>query len=239
MTIFAALLVLLSLADSIGDGPPPAGWCDAGVEQEGVYIQRLPEVHVHVCAIGAGSQDFPVQGEAGPQGPQGPQGVQGAQGPQGNDGAQGSQGPQGIQGVQGPAGPGGVSFAESTLCAGTATQVCNTFTNKNASYVEVANSASRTNLDLSVFTEFRVISLLSVAAVAADLQIHCDADAAFGSQALLYQLDNPGATLFVGAWTAIPANECDTAGGVYLRVGMTNGNTTEDPAVRTIRLQVR
>jgi hypothetical protein len=134
--------------------------------------------------------------------------------------------------------PPGVAFSELTLCGGTATQACNTWTNKSATYVEVTANAARTNLDLSVFSEFRVLTQWSVAAVAADFQIHCDTDANFGSQALLYQLDNPtGAG--VGAWTAIPANECDTAGGVYLRAGMTNGNTTEDPAVRTIRLQVR
>jgi len=210
----AALLVLLSLASSIGDGPPAAGWCDPGVEQEGIYIQRLPEVHVYVCVVGEGAVEIPQTG------PQGPQGI------------------QGVQGVQGPA---GFAFSEIMLCSGTATaaQVCSTWTNKSASYVEVGLSASRTNLDLSVFTEFRVITLWSAAAVAADFQIHCDVDAAFGSQALLYQLDNPGAVMVVGNWTAVPANECDTSGGIFIRAGMTNGNTTEDPAVRFIRLQVR
>lgn len=138
-------------------------------------------------------------------------------------------------------GGGGVAFREFSLCApgNTAAGVCHTFTNKSAAFVEVANNASRDHLDLSGFTDFRLLVQMSVAAVAADIVIECDTDGAFGTPTTLGTLDNPTTTFTVGAWTTIPAGECKTTGGQYLRAGMANGNGTEDPAVRVIRLQVK
>ena len=140
-----------------------------------------------------------------------------------------------------PAGGSGTQFREFYLCApgNTAAGICHTFTNKTAAFVEVANNASRDHLDLSGFTDFRILVQLSVAAVAADIEIQCDADSAFGSPAVLGQITNPTTTFTVGAWTTIPAGECATVDGQYLRAGMINGNGTEDPAVRFIRLQVK
>lgn len=136
---------------------------------------------------------------------------------------------------------GGVVFREFSLCApgNTAAGVCHTFTNLGASFVEVGNSASRDHLDLSSFTDFRILANVSVAASTGDIVIQCDADAALGSPTTLGTLDNPTTGFPVGTWTAIPAGECKTTGGQYMRAGMANGNTTEDPAVRFIRLQVR
>lgn len=176
-----------------------------------------------------GSTDTGGTGPQGPQGPagndgaQGPQGVpgtngtngtNGAQGPPGNDGATGAQGTQGIQGVQGPAGvqgPTGLPFRQFTIGASGAA-VC-TWTNLVATYVECPSQISRTNLDLSGFTDFRVLTNFSAAAVAGDMQIHCADTTAFSPQTLLYQLDNPAANaLVVGTWTVLPAG-CKTVGG--------------------------
>jgi len=134
-------------------------------------------------------------------------------------------------------GGGGVAFREFKICG--VVNACITWTNLVATYVEGANQASRTNIDLSRFTDFRVLTNFSVAAVTGDLQIHCADTTAFSPQTLLYQLDNPAANaLVVGAWTTLPAG-CKTAGGVFIRAGMINGNTTEDPAARRIQIQVR
>lgn len=134
-----------------------------------------------------------------------------------------------------------VAFREFYLCSpgNSAAGMCHTFTNLGASFVEVSNRNSQDHLDLANFTDFRILANLSVAAVAGDIRMDCDADSAFGSPATLGTLDNPTATFNVGAWTAIPAGECKTSGGQYMRAGMVNGNGTEDPAVRFIRLQVR
>lgn len=140
-----------------------------------------------------------------------------------------------------PSAGGGIAFREFYLCppGNTAAGLCHTFTNLGASFVEVNNSVSRDHLDLEDFTDFRIIAVLSAAAVAGDIAIQCDTDSAFGSTTSLGTLDNPTNALVVGSWTAIPAGECKTAGGQYVRAGMLNGNGTEDPAVRFIRLQVR
>jgi hypothetical protein len=79
----------------------------------------------------------------------------------------------------------------------------------------------------------------SVLATAGDVQIHCGDTTAFSPQTLLVQSDNPAANaLILGSWITIPAG-CKTAGGVYVRVGMLNGNGTEDPAFRVLKIQVR
>lgn len=135
----------------------------------------------------------------------------------------------------------GLVETEYQLCAAgaSAAGLCHTFTNLPATFVEVGNSASQNNIDFAKYTQFRIVSLNSVAAVTGDIEIQCDADVAFGSAAVLGQQTNPTTTLTAGAWTAIPAGECLTVGGVFVRAGMINGNTTEDPAVRFIRLQLR
>ena len=115
------------------------------------------------------------------------------------------------------------------------------WTNKNASYVECANQASRNNIDLSGFTDARLLVNFNVATITADAQIHCSDDNTFGTETLLLQFDGPHAvnTLAVGAWVAIPAN-CKTAGGVYIRLGLIDGSgAAEDPALRKVTLQVR
>lgn len=163
--------------------------------------------------------------------------------PQGSGGAQGdclkmSNG----SAVPGACASGGApAFREFLICApgNSAAGLCHTFTNLGASFTEVSNSASRNHVDLSGFTDFRIIAQNSVAATTGDIVIQCDADAAFGSVTNLGSIDNPGTSLNLGAWTAIPAGECKTTGGQYIRAGMANGNGTEDPAIRWIRLQVR
>jgi hypothetical protein len=205
-------------------------------------------------------------GAQGPQGIQGPPGNDGAQGPQGtpgstatvtlgtvNTGAPGSSViisnsgtstaavlnftiPRGDTGASGSGG--GVAFREFTIFAASAA-AC-TWTNLVATYVECPSQVSRDHLDLSGFTDARLVFNSSAVAVTGDIQIHCADAATFSSQTLLLQQDNPTTanTLTLGAWTPIPAG-CKTAGGVYVRIGMVNGNTTEDPALRVARLQVR
>jgi hypothetical protein len=202
----------------------------------GTVIQWLASL---IGAQGATGNNGPpgADGAAGAQGIQGIPGNTGSQGLPGNDGTPGAQGIQGIQGIQGPQGPTGLPFREFTICG--VVNACITWTNLVATYVEGANQASRTNIDLSGFTDFRVLTNFSAAAVAGDLQIHCADTTAFSPQTLLYQLDNPAANaLVVGAWTTLPAG-CKTSGGVFVRAGMLNGNTTEDPAARRIQVQVR
>lgn len=137
---------------------------------------------------------------------------------------------------------GGVAFREFYLCppGNTVAGICHTFTNLGAAFSVVANNASEDHLDLSGFTDFRILARLSTAAVAGDIRIDCDTDAAFGSPTTLGTLDNPTVSLNISTWAAIPitGDNCKTA-GIYFRAGMVNGNTTEDPAVRFIRLQVR
>ena len=127
-----------------------------------------------------------------------------------------------------------IAFREFFLLPGAIT-----FTNLGAAYVEAANQSSRSNTDLSGFTDFRILANFTAAAVSGDAQIHCADLSNFVGQTLLHQFDNPtNNTLLLGAWTAIPAG-CKTSGGVYLRVGMLNGNGTEDPAFRWLKIQVR
>ena len=129
----------------------------------------------------------------------------------------------------------GVQFREFVLCAGS----CVTFTNLGAGPTEMGSQASRSHIDLSNFTDARVITNLSAAASTGDFQIECADATSFASITDLLQWDNPAAnTLIEGAWTTIPAG-CKTSGGVYVRVVGINGNGTEDPAYRFIKLQVR
>lgn len=135
----------------------------------------------------------------------------------------------------------GVQFREFYICApgNTALAVCQLYTNKTAAFVEVTNNASRSHLDLSGFTDFRILVQMAVAAVAADVEIQCDTSSTFASPTVLGQITNPTTTFTVGAWTTIPAGECKTTDGQYMRAGMINGNGVEDPSVRLIRLQVK
>ena len=134
-----------------------------------------------------------------------------------------------------PGGGSGIAFREFTLCSGG----CVTFTNLGTGPTEMGSQASRNHADLSGFTDGRVIANLSAAATSGDFQIECADATSFASITDLLQWDNPtNNTLIEGAWTTIPAG-CKTAGGVYLRVVGINGNGTEDPAYRFIKLQVR
>jgi predicted RecA/RadA family phage recombinase len=138
----------------------------------------------------------------------------------------------------GSCGPGGgTAFREFTI-AGFNNGVC-TFTNLGASYTECGNQAARNHIDFSGFTDLRVIWLYNVAASTGDFRIHCSDTSNFSSETLMVQVDNPAVNTFtVEAWTTIPS-ACKTAGGVYVRFGMLNGNGTEDPQVRRIQIQVR
>jgi hypothetical protein len=134
-------------------------------------------------------------------------------------------------------GGGSPSFREFTI-AGFNNGVC-TFTNLGASYTECGNQAARNHIDFSGFTDFRVIWLYNVAASTGDFRIHCSDTSNFSSETLMIQVDNPAVNTFtVEAWTTIPS-ACKTAGGVYVRFGMLNGNGTEDPQARRIQIQVR
>jgi len=115
---------------------------------------------------------------------------------------------------------------------------CFSFTDLPAAFTE-ANAVRRKFVDLSQFTQFRLSAFLSVAAVTGDITVVCDANSTFASTATLGTLDNPPVNGTVGSWTAIPANECATAGGVWITFGMINGNTTEDPTVRSAGLELR
>jgi hypothetical protein len=143
-------------------------------------------------------------------------------------------------------GGGGVAFREFLLCtAGNVSAgVCNSWTNLGAAFSEIVNSGSRAHIDFTGFTQFRVMTVQNAAAVSGgtgDLIIQCDSDPAYGSPVTLGQLDNVITVngMILGAWTNIPAGECQTAGGVYVRAGMSGGNTTEDPSIRFVRLQVK
>jgi len=131
----------------------------------------------------------------------------------------------------------GVAFREFTI-TGFNNGVC-TFTNLSGSYTECGSQAARNHIDFSAFTDFRVTWLYNVAATTGDFQIHCSDTSNFSTQTLMTQVDNPAVNTFtVEAWTAIPS-ACKTAGGVYVRFGMLNGNGTEDPQARRVQIQVR
>jgi hypothetical protein len=127
-----------------------------------------------------------------------------------------------------------VAFREFVLCSG----ACVTFTNLGAGPTEMGSQASRNRIELANFTNARVITNWSVAAVSGDFKVQCSDDTSFGSPTDMLQWDNPAAnTLIAGTFAAIPAG-CKTAGGVYVRVVGINGNGTEDPAARFIKIQV-
>ena len=111
------------------------------------------------------------------------------------------------------------------------------FTNLGASFAEAGAQVSRTRVDLTGFTDFRIIYTLSVAAVAGDVKLQYSTASNWASPVDLIQSDNPGANVLIeSAWTTIPVG---AKADVYLRVGMLNGNGSEDPAIRWFRLQVR
>lgn len=140
-----------------------------------------------------------------------------------------------VEGCFIPGGGSAIAFREFALCSGT----CVTFTNQGAGPTEMGSQASRSHIDLSGFTDARVIANLSAAAVTSDYQFECAPTTGFAAITDLLQWDNPtNNTLIEGTWTAIPVG-CKTAGGVYVRVVAISGNGTEDPAYRFIKLQVR
>jgi hypothetical protein len=111
------------------------------------------------------------------------------------------------------------------------------FTNLPAGLTEASGQQSRTRVDLSGFTDFRVLFCMSVAAVAGDVKLQYSTTSNFASPVDLIQSDNPGANALIeSAWTTIPAG---AKADVYLRVCMINGNGNEDPGIRWYRLQVR
>ena len=111
------------------------------------------------------------------------------------------------------------------------------FTNLGASFAEAGAQVSRTRVDLTGFTDFRIIYTLSVAAVAGDVKLQYSTASNWASPVDLIQSDNPGANVLIeSAWTTIPVG---AKADVYLRVGMLNGNGTEDPAIRWFKMQVR
>lgn len=112
-----------------------------------------------------------------------------------------------------------------------------TFTNLAAGFAEASGQQSRTRVDLTNFTDFRLLFVMSVAATTGDLKLQYSTSSGWGSPVDLIQSDNPAANVLIEtAWTAIPAG---AKADVYLRIGMLNGNGTEDPAVRWAKLQVR
>jgi len=132
--------------------------------------------------------------------------------------------------------------SEFAMCmpGNSAAGVCHTFTNLGAAFTEVANNATRSNVNLSDFQEFRITALVSVVAVTGDVEIQCDTDAAFGSPTSLGTIANVTATgVAIGSWADIAGADCVATGGTYLRAGMSGGDTTEDPELRYIKLQVR
>ena len=140
-----------------------------------------------------------------------------------------------VEGCFVPGGGSGVPFREFLVCSGG----CNVFTNLGAGPTEMANQRSRSRVDLSQFTDARVITVFSAAAVSGDFQIECADATSFASITDLLQWDNPAANVLTeGTWTTIPAG-CKTSGGVYIRVVGINGNGSEDPLAQKILLQVR
>lgn len=130
----------------------------------------------------------------------------------------------------------GIPKAEINLMA-----ITQTFTNLGAGFVESANLQSRTKFDFTGFTQVRVLTYQDaiVAAATGDLLIQCDTVSSFASPTTLASLDNVMAVrdFIAGNWVNI-SGECANA-DVFLRSGMSGGNTTEDPVLRSIRLQVR
>lgn len=136
---------------------------------------------------------------------------------------------------------GGGREAEYVLCSpgNSDTGVCQAFTLLGAGFVEVSNKASRDFVDLSNIADSKLIVNLSVAAVSGGVVVQCDTDQEFGSPTTLMSLGAPGSGVAYGAWSVLPDNECKTVGGVYLRLGMANGNGTESPQIRFVKLHLR
>lgn len=136
-------------------------------------------------------------------------------------------------------GSGGASgYYHVTLC-GTNPTVLQTFTNLGASWTEVGNQVCRTNLNLSTFTQVRMIQYIGAVQATAGTQIRCATDAAFSTGLTTLVLASPvtsANSVSYGSWGNIPAN-CLNASGVYIQAGMTGGNGTEDPTIRGIVLQ--
>lgn len=125
-----------------------------------------------------------------------------------------------------------IAFREFVLVSGGAV-----FTNLGAAFTEAGSQVSRNRLDLTGFTDFRITFVMTVAATTGDVKLQYATTSNFASPVDLIQNDNPGANTFIeSAWTTIPAG---AKADVYFRVGMLNGNTTEDPNIRQYRLQVR
>lgn len=126
-----------------------------------------------------------------------------------------------------------IAFREFSLVSGGAVA----FTNLGAAFTEAGAQVSRTRVDLTGFTDFRILYLMSVAAVAGDVKLQYSTASNWASPVDLIQSDNPGANVLIeSAWTTLPVG---AKADVYLRVGMLNGNGSEDPAIRWFRLQVR
>jgi hypothetical protein len=126
----------------------------------------------------------------------------------------------------------GINFREFLLMPATVV-----FTNLPVAFTEASGQQSRNHLDLTGFTQFKVQFVMSVAAVAGDVKLQYATAPNFASPVDLIQNDNPGANALIeSAWTPLPAG---ARGDVYVRVGMLNGNTTEDPGIRWYRFQVK
>jgi hypothetical protein len=126
----------------------------------------------------------------------------------------------------------GINFREFLLIPAAAV-----FTNLPVAFTEASGQQSRDHLDLTGFTQFKVQFVMSVAAVAGDVKLQYSTTSNFAVPVDLIQNDNPGAnTLIESAWTNLPAG---ARADVYVRVGMVNGNTTEDPGIRWYRFQVK
>ena len=118
-------------------------------------------------------------------------------------------------------------------------KICHSWTNLTAAAV---SAGQHTHVPFAVerYAEVRVVALMSTAAVTGDLIVQCDDDPNFGSATTLAQSDNPGTGLIIGTWTAV--TDCGTpsaAGDFTIRAAMVNGDTTEDPAARMVRVQFR
>lgn len=111
------------------------------------------------------------------------------------------------------------------------------FTNLGAAFAEASGQQSRTRVDLTGFTDFRTLFVMSVAAVAGDVKLQYSTASNWASPVDLIQSDNPGVNALIeSAWTPIPAG---AKADVYLRIGMINGNGSEDPGVRWFKMQVK
>jgi hypothetical protein len=127
--------------------------------------------------------------------------------------------------------------------------VCVTYTDLGAAFA-TAGAGGVTWADLAGYTEYRISVLTGgTGATTGDVVVQCDTVVNFAATpTTLGQVDNPGANAMTcstsatcsgSSWAAIGAGECLTAGGIFLRAGMANGNTTEDPVLRRVLLELR